>query len=282
MALRDLAATISPSWLQGANGARYMYLAPVLMDAQVDRVEQGVRLKMPQKCDPTALPYIGRDRTIVRGVSESDESFALRCKTAPYDWHFAGVAGSGIMQALRGYLSPAAPMIRVVWAANNTNRPTQWAWLPDGSARGDTPTSISTMGTSPYWCTWYWDAIDNRRRCWVIIYVNATGAPWVTTGTIYGTARTYGDGHLYGLGGITAAQVQTIRALCKTWKAAHARVENIIVCFSSTSLDPLYSGSLPGANATLPNGLWANYGKASGSLYTQARFSTSRYIEGVG
>ena len=283
MSLRDLIRSISPTWLQDGIAEKYLYSAALVLDGTVDRVQQGVQGAMPEKCDPSFLPYIGRDRSTVRGISESDASFASRCKTAIYDWHFAGISG-GVIQAVLGYLTPAAPMIRIVWSATGGwLNPTQWAWTPDGAPREQTPESISNLGASPYWCTWIWDGIANRRRFWLILYVNSTGAPWINSGTHYGDGRTYGNGHLYGVGGITAAQIETMRGLVKTWKAAHSRCEWIVVSFDPAMFDPLYTGDLPGANGSLPDGNWGSDGKDDGlGNYIYARDVNARYIPGVG
>jgi hypothetical protein len=282
MSLRDQIKAISPTWLQGDVGERYLYSAAIVLDAAVDRLEQGACGCAPQKCDPSYLPYIGRDRSTVRGLSATDANFAIRCKTAIYDWHFAGLA-AGLMRTILGYLSPAAPAIRVVWSAKwSGSQPTQWYSIADGAEQGATPVSWSTQSPTGYVGEWQWDAIDNRRRCWVILYVNSEGAPWITRGRKYGDGSKYGDGHLYGVGGITANQIATLRTLCRAWKSAHAYIPWIVVSFDDASFDP-FAVTSPGANATLPDGEWANWGKDDGAgNYIAARFATARYISGVG
>ena len=281
MGLRDLAYQISPTWLQGANGEKYVYAQAVMGDVTADRVEQGSRAKMPQKCDPTALDYIGRDRDVVRGLSETDASYALRCKSSIYDHHFMGMAG-GVMQAILGYISPAAPLVRIVWAAFAPPLvPTQWTWINDSAPHGAIPDSWDNE-SPPYFAPWYWDTSNNRRRFWVILYVNATGTPWITDGRKYGDGSLYGDGHLYGVAGVTAAQVSTIRALVKDWKAAHSYCACIVVPLDSTLFDPFYAGDLPGDNSKLPDGTWADYGVDVGGVYQPARFANARYLGSVG
>ena len=282
MAIRDLVANVSPPFLSGDVGARYMYTPAAELDAQIERVEQGVRASMPEKCDPSCLSSIGRDRSTVRGVYETTAGFAHRCKTAIYDWHFAGIP-HGLIQILLGVLAPIAPMIRVVWAAHrNVVVRTQWEWVEDGAIPGTPPTSISGPSTChPYHVPWKWDTIDNRRRFYVILYVNQTGTPWCTSGTVYGTGRKYGDGHLYGFGDVQQSQLAALQDLVKPWKAAHSRCDWIIVSFDDALFDPLNTDTLP-ANATLPDGTWGHFGWDVSGHYTIARSQSARYIAGVG
>ena len=283
MALRDLAYAISPPWLQGDIGSRYIHSMTVLTDVQCERVRQGTLAKMPQRCDPSFLPYIGRDRTVVRGFAESDTHFALRCKTAPYDWHFAGLPG-GLLGQVLGYLSPAAPMARAVWSAHAlspfTGQPTQWEWIPDGAATGTSVSSWATLGSSPYFGEWFWDRLDNRRRMWLVLYANATGAPWVGDCGVYGDGSSYGDGESYGTTIVTAAQIEDIRRIIKAWKGSHARCEWIVIALDALLFDPFHTGDLPGDNSTLPDGNWAGYGKDVAGDYVHARFEGARYMPG--
>ena len=268
---------ISPTWLQGPLGERYLYAVIATADATADRIEQGVRSCMPQKCDPTFLPSVGRDRSTIRGISESDETYAARCQSAIYDWHFAGLA-AGLMRTVLGYISDA-PHIRVVWSAKwSTSQPTQWSWLAAGASRGVAPETFSTLAATPFVAEWKWDAIDNRRRVWIVIDSGA----WITSGRKYGDGSKYGDGHLYGVAGITANQVTTLRSLVAEWKGSHAYCAGIVVSLDSTLFDP-FAITSPGANATLPDGAWANYGHDDGSgNYIAARFDAARYIGGTG
>ena len=284
MPLRDLAYSISPTWLQGPVGERYIYSQAVLVDATAARVEEGSRSKMPGKCDPSCLQYIGRDRSVVRGPAESDASYAGRNNTAIYDWHFAGIAG-GSLQAVLGYLSPAAPMARVVFSTTHTAQNiTQWYTLADGAERGAAPDPFTWFyGSAPaYFSAWQWDQIDNRRRFFLILYINATGTPWATKCGKYGDGSKYGDGQGYGVVGLSPAQGRTLLSIIKDWKAGHGRCECVVISFDSTLFDPFYEGDLPGANSKLPDGNWGKYGKDVSGHYTRARAANARYLGSVG
>ena len=284
MGLRDLAAAIAPTWLQGEVGEKYLYAQSVVVDATADRVLAGVHSYMPEKCDPSCLPYIGRDRSVIRGINETDASYAHRCKTAIYDWHFAGL-GEGIMSSLLGYLSPSAPLVRVVWAAHGTYlQPTQWEWVDDGDGPAGEVQSFSTMHPGGYAAEWHWDTIDNRRRFWVILYVNTVGDPWVAETGYYDSTTTYGDGEAYGITGISTEQCQTLLNIIKTFKSAHSRCEQVVICFDSTLLDPFnMSGTYPsGYNNTLPTPNWASYGYDSSGYYSPGRSASCRFLGGVG
>jgi hypothetical protein len=275
-----MAAALSPTWLQGANGERYLYTPASVADAQCDRVEQGSRAKMPEKCDASCLAYIGRDRSVVRGVGETDASYAARCKTSIYDWHFAGLA-SGMIRTVLGYISPALPMARMVWASKGGTNLTQWVTAHDGAPLQTAPDSWSNLSSTPFFGDWTWDAIENRRRFWLILYVNATGTPWVTNGRAYGDGSKYGDGHLYGVGTITNAQAETLKTIVGQWKAAHSRCECLVVSLSTALFDPFYETDLPGANSTLPDGTWAKYGVNVAGNYQPARSASARYFGSI-
>ena len=277
MALRDLAYSISPTWLQGEIGEKYIYSQALIVDATADRVEQGTRAKMPGKCDPTALPCIARDRGVVKGIGDTDATYAERCRTAVTDWHFSGIAG-GTMRVLLDFITiDVRPACSVVWASNGGTNLTQWYTLAEAEPRGTAPNSFSNLSATPYFFDWTWDAIENRRRFWIILHINAAGTPWIADGRTYADGSTYGDGHLYGVSGITAAQVETLRQLAGQWKAAHACCQ-IVVALDATSFDPFSTASLPGANATLPNGTWLNFGHDVAGAYVPARLSTARYL----
>lgn len=68
-----------PSWLTSGEGERLWYVLSYLKDAMAERGQQSTFARFPQyAADKTALRYLGRDRAMLRGLRESDESYARR------------------------------------------------------------------------------------------------------------------------------------------------------------------------------------------------------------
>jgi hypothetical protein len=281
MNLRDLAAVISPTFLAGGLAEKYLYSIAIQMDAEIERIQQGTYSKMPQMCDPSCLQAIGHDRSITRGLNESDVNYALRCKTAINDWHYAGLA-TGVLWEILGYLSPSTPLIQLVYSANyNGSNRTQWYWINALASLQTYPNMTDNINNSmPYYIDWEWDDINNRRRFWIIIHPGILSMPWIANGRTYADGSKYGDGHLYGLSGITQQQIKSLQSIIDVWKPAHAMCEYIIIALENT-LNPFYIFDLPNANSQLPDGNWKNYGKVDGTSYVPARFDNCRFISGM-
>lgn len=77
---------IGPPWLQRLVGKRLLGSIGEVLDEQVDRLADGVKLRFPGLGDESALPYIGRDRLLRRGVVETAATYALRLR-AWWDAH---------------------------------------------------------------------------------------------------------------------------------------------------------------------------------------------------
>jgi hypothetical protein len=69
-----------------------------LYDDQVDRLDQAVKQRMPDKCAADALPYVGDNSGLIQGAQESDLTFRARCKDKDAQWALAGTWGELLWQ----------------------------------------------------------------------------------------------------------------------------------------------------------------------------------------
>jgi hypothetical protein len=61
-----------------------------VLDDNVDDIKESVKARFPDYAPSDALPYIGNDRGLIQGPSETNADFILRLKTAWNDWARAG------------------------------------------------------------------------------------------------------------------------------------------------------------------------------------------------
>lgn len=268
ISLRTTLARYLPPWLTArlaegkVRGFKLLYSVALLCDAGIENAYQGVQARFPGVGTATALPYIGRDRRIRRGIGESDESYAARLITWLDDWQGAGTPYT-IMRMVQAYCAPAVPRVRIV---NGTG--TWYTLTPDG-----------TFEVHQTWPTpnWDWDGDASKStRCWLIIYSDqgpwselpAWGDPsapgWGDPGTSWGTTA-------------TPEQIATVRAILADFKSGGDRFENIIIAFDPASFDPTAAPGSPG----MPDGTWGHWSKNVGGVQVPARLGTARYWDGV-
>ncbi len=257
---RDSMGRLGPPWTQDQWGTRYKYMFGVVLDAITDALRDGVEAGFPGVGTPEALPYSGADRKIVRGFSESDDSYAARQSRAWKDWKHAGSAQS-VEGQLEAYVTPATPKIRIVWstvdvALGTGQLITTWVTLnPDGT--------LEFLPVQPG--NWNWDGLHNPQwsRFWVIVYPGV-----FTAGRKWGDGWKWGDGTRWGVAGATSEQIRTMRRIIQTWKRAASQcgatlsAGGLIAAFSSGIFDPTGSG------AGYPDGTWATPGnRNTGAAY---------------
>lgn len=253
---RTLRKFLGPPWLV-ANGESGLvgYSLDLIKDAFVERALAGLVARFPEFAPDDALPLIGRDRRVIRGINEARATYEQRLVAWLDDRRTAGNPFS-LMQKLAEYTGNTGCSFRTV-----DNRGNWFSRAADGTR--------SFLLSQP---NWDWDGNAAAwARFWVIIYpgslwvqVDHWGDPGVTWG---GGSRTWGST-------ATADQVASVRAIVADWKPAHTRCENIIVAFDPASFDP----SSP---ASSPNGLWGRWSKNVGGTQVRARLSTAIYLDGV-
>ncbi len=253
---------LGPKWLVDDDGESTLvgYSLDLLKDAFVERLELGLLARFPQNgpngetAPPDALAALGRDRRVVRGLSEDDEAYALRLLKWLDDRRTAGNPYA-LMQKLSEYTGPLCSF-RTVDARGN--------WY-SRAADGTQTVSLDTGN-------WNWDGTDAARwsRFWVVIYPNGLwteGQTWNGVGT-----QAWGDpGHTWG-STATPEEVATVRAIVSDWKPAGTRCVNIVLAFDPASFDPA---------SPEPNGLWGRWSKVVAGVQVSSRLSTARYMDGV-
>lgn len=248
---RDSIGRLGPPWTQDEFGSRYKYMFGIILDAITDALRDGVRAGFPGVGTPEALPYSGADRKIIRGFSESDDSYAARQSRAWKDWKHAGSA-QAVEGQLEALVTPATPRIRIVWstvdvALGTGQLITTWVTLnPDGST--------DVLQRQPG--NWNWDGLHNPQwsRFWVIVYPGV----FAESSQTWDDGSLWDDGHLWDIGGVTPDQINTMRRIIQTWKRAASQCGattfggGLIAAFSGGIFDPTGSG------AGYPDGTWGN------------------------
>lgn len=265
---------MGPRWLVADEGEAELvgYSLDLMKDGFVERTRQGLMARLPQN-DPTgettappdALAAMGRDRRVIRGLNESDASYARRLVAWLDDRKTAGNPYA-LMKKLSEYTGEG-PFFRTVDNRGN--------WY-ERAANG-TQAVLLNQGN------WDWDGDTGRwSRFWVIVFPqglwtegpigpvdgkwgNPNAPHWGDPGTTWGTTA-------------TPEEVQTVRAIVADWKPAGTRCANIIIAFDPLQFDPTnpsYSGG------RFPDGLWGRWGKTVDGVRVPARLESARYWDGV-
>ncbi len=258
---------MGPPWLvsEGESG-QLGYVLDLLKDAFIERIRLGLLARLPQN-DPTgettappdALAAMGRDRRVVRAISETDAAYAARLLNWIDDRYTTGNPFT-MLRKLAEYTGPLCSFRTVDVRGNWFSR----------AADGTETVSLSAAN-------WNWDGDmsgDAWSRFWVIVYPNGL---W-TTGDdqLWGDAATQAWGDLgRGVWGCSATpdQIQTLRFIVADSKPAGTRCINIILAFDAASFNPA---------SPEPDGLWSRWSKNVAGVQVPARLSTARYLDGVG
>lgn len=268
----DFTSTLSrylPPWLTArlATGQvrafKYIATAALLADGLMQNAYEGLQAGFPGLGTPEALPLLGRERCIRRGIHETDASYAARLVAWLDTWRGAGNPFA-IMHAMRDLCTPSVPKMRIV------NDSGTWYTLnPDDSVE-----IRQTWGA----INWNWDGNYPvlSTRFWPIIYSDA--GPWIE-GPAWGSigAPHWGDPETTWGSSATPEEVTLLRAVVNDFKCAGDRCEKIIVAFDPTSFDPTAAPGSPG----MPDGTWGHWSKNVGGVQVPARLSTARYFDGV-
>ncbi len=260
MRLRDALRLALPWWLSERRqqsktvGYRFLWALVSVLDLLLEGVLQGLYAAWPGMGTPTALPYIGRARGVVRGMDDTDATYADKL----VGWlERAEHIGSmyALAREIQEYL-PGRPRVRVI------NRHQNWLTLDhDGTV---------TKATA----AWDWDSVSNPERAlwwselWVVIYTDAfphSGA--------WGDGRVWG-GRDSGLGLVIAKENrEALDNLVGEAKSAHSRVR----CVIWTSDDALFDPAVP---ASCPDGTWGQWSlPGSDPRVPGGRVRTCRYWE---
>ena len=259
--LRDAFAAYVPRWLSdrpGLNvGFRTLWAVAAAYDASLEVLVRGIQAAWPGVGDPSALGAIGSSRGIVRGLGDTNASYASKLQTW-HDQHRARGSARELCRQIQAYL-PHRPLVRVI---------TRWGWW----------TSIDSAGTiSTVSAAWDWDSVSNPER-------NTAAAPWwsdlfvVIYSVPYAKQETLGSGLV--VGGTNEGighkcpveQFDALAGLLAEWKAGHSRIRAVI-----WSPDPTYF--VPGG-ANVPDGRWGQWSMDVGGVrVVSSRYSDCRFWE---
>jgi hypothetical protein len=244
LTIRDTGRKFFPPWMSDrllaglVVGWKYIYCFLLQADLLIQFALEGTLARFPGFCPPEALPIIGRDRRITRGLVETDDSYAARLIGWLAAWKRAGSAYA-ILDQLAAYLGTAGTL-RLV----NANG-TWYTRNPDG-----TRARHVTLPTK----NWDWDAHPELwSRFWVVLYASDYG--WTRDGT-WGDGSTWGDdGTGWGVSNLPWQEVLDLRGIISTWKSAVAVCKNVVISFDLPSVYPAPTAA-PGA--PMPDGLWGS------------------------
>lgn len=230
MARTPYAVTIrdaTPPWLQRTRGARLMVSLAEQADVLIDRMIEGVALRMPGALgpiDPTALALTGRERRIRRGPGEDAETYARRLRTW-WDAHRTRGGPYALLGQLRAFFLDWLPVRMDVVYHSGTRR-----WMDENGVI--TRDSI----------VWNADGSGLWAQFWVFFHlptqVPATGL-LLTEGDDTITTED-GDPIVAEMTAspdeLTAEQLEVFTAIPREWSAGHIKTVHVVLLWSARRL----------------------------------------------
>jgi hypothetical protein len=240
-------------------GYAIWWVVAATLDGLYQMALEGVWASWPGFGTPTALSLIGRSRGMIRGMQESDDSYALRMISWLTRWHHAG-SQENLIQAIYEYCLGQPPCFIV--------------------NRSGTRVSVASDGTmTTDVITWDWDSLTNPERAgfWSELWIVVFYPPWAIDGSTL-PAWEWGQpdpgyGHLS-----PRVDVDAIKGMLVTGPSqhsAHSYVRAIIWSYDPTLFNP----SNP---STMPDGTWGEWGYSptpNAAFQQSGRFLSCRYWE---
>lgn len=222
MSLRDATFRIGTPWMQRRVFGRIRWGIRLLLDADWALLEEGIKARMPGVGTPEALPYIGNDRQIDRGPSETDASYIERLRGAFDTWRTAGNVRT-LLEQLRFYFYPA-DLLSILAVSN------RGVWHAIEPVTGVVTKQVPAANN------WVWDEHEPTRwwRGWIVIDV--TGGKWVPwqVGT---SGKVIGDPTLTIGSTATPQEVASVRKIVLKWKPAHVHAMHIVLHMAPAWID---------------------------------------------
>jgi hypothetical protein len=259
--IRDALRSIVPNWLSdrpGFNvGFRVLYVIALFCDKLVEVMLEGARAPLPGVGDPSALPYIGRTRGLIRGLTESDDEYAARLRAWLQFWENAGGAEQ-LVSLVQTFLGGGL-VVRLI------SRDGRFVTANfDGSAQ------VALDGS------WDWDSGLPERAgwwgdMWLVVYLtdgrypvyaNLSDAAWLAA---WGTYQGFGAGMQ-----VTRDVVDGVASLLASFKGAHTWLSAIIWTTDTNLFTP---GSLGG----IPAGQFGNWSHDVATEQVPARLTVSPF-----
>lgn len=233
---------VTPYWLQNGDGGKVGEALMTLVDANVQRLRDGMIQRYPSYAGEEALALLGRDRGILRGRDETAEHYAARL--IAWRWprgHRVRGNAFALLEQWAEYWGSLGAVAVFTAKGKRCHRDT------DGT---QTKTAVSwTWDTEPasQWSR-FWGWLDGSALFTVLSF------PYADTDTI-------------GLGGSTVGDWRAVVGLLygkRPWRMAGSLPMWLVV-----SLD----GSEPTPDAT-----WERWGKVDGTNLVPSRPTTMRFV----
>lgn len=149
LTFRDAIRSSSPPWLQRGLAEKILYTFGVHVDGYADALTAGVKSRFPGLYTFEALPIIGRERRIPRGLTESDAAYAARLARFFTDHQLRGGPYALLSQLFIHYSPAAFPIDLVYYAAGR-----RFAMDVDGNVERDL-TSWNPDTNTAKWARWW-------------------------------------------------------------------------------------------------------------------------------
>jgi len=251
---RQIFYDLLPWWLTNGEGELVQYSLGFMRDHMVTRARLSLEARLPSRAGASALALLGADRGIIRGRTESRESYVARLKAWRYPrGHRIRGNAFALLDQIANYWG--ATLFDVSTISRNLVRNRR---EPDGTE------------TTTYSTEWTWDDGDLAQwgRFWVVMQCQP--------GSGIGYTPALGDPALWsyndptaciGLTGMTPEDVVAMRRLFRgrAWKPAGTRAEWMI--FSKDGGFPVYEA-----------GDQKNWGVDSGGVRIPGRYPAYRYV----
>jgi hypothetical protein len=317
MLLEKVESLIPPWFLEPARVqySQLMAAFAATLDALGEAVYSARRSGMPGQVeipgipglgfdDVTALPLLGRDRRIIKGLSESWASFAGAIRGSRASWQRSATTYELLGQLAR-VLGPTAPRLFTVcpggtwWVLDTAGIYYQYNTTGTGFSYNPSTGDVEPLSEVAH--PWDWDSASVPPQP----DQNAPGRVWIGVDVPYNVPYGAGDDGAFdspglvddywnnlmtsgagesptaGTIGLTSPwmQVELIRNVAAEWRSSGLVLQKVIVVLDTTSFRPT-TDSTP---TSIPNGKWAwhsTYDIGTNSRIT-ARFPSAEYIPGM-
>lgn len=253
MTFRGMHEALAPEWLRGDEGTRVLWTLEFMADTYAERAKLGMLASCPSNAPEDALPYLSRDRKIIRGIGEPSAAFRARLLTW-LDDHKTRGNPYALLNQLRTYLG-AGVRVRSVDMRGN------WFTIE----RDGTRSCLINQNNFD------WDGLSTQwSRFWVIVYPTAAGVPWAEQAA-WGAGQSWGEMDSLGTTA-TQAEIDGMMRIIREWKPAGTRCDWGIVAFDDASFDP--------AGADVPSGDYLGWHVPTSGAEVPIRLGTARYMRG--